>query len=123
MIIAVDFDGTLCFDQYPNIGEPRQFVIDFIKDQQKKGAKIILNTCRSGKYELEAVVWCMELGIRFDAVNKNLPEQIAKYNGDCRKIFADIYLDDKAVYPSRSEIDRLERLMKELSCEDKDHDE
>ena len=115
MIIAVDFDGTLCTDMYPSIGSERQFVIDFIKDQRKKGAKLIFHSCRSGLQETEAVIWCLAHGIRFDAVNENLPENIAIYGNDCRKIYADIYLDDKAVYPSKK---NLERLMQELKHED-----
>ena len=37
MIYAVDFDGTLCVEKYPGIGEPRQNVIDFCK--QKEGRR------------------------------------------------------------------------------------
>lgn len=36
-------------------------------------------------------------GIVFDAVNEPLPEQIARWNNDTRKIYADFYIDDKAV--------------------------
>ena len=34
----------------------------------------------------------------FDAVNENLPERIALYNNDCRKIGADYYIDDKNLF-------------------------
>ena len=36
-------------------------------------------------------------GLYFDAVNANLPERIAYFGGDCRKISADEYWDDRAV--------------------------
>lgn len=49
----------------------------------------------------DAVAWCKERGIEFDAVNENLPELIELYGNDCRKINADIYIDDKAVNPMR----------------------
>lgn len=36
-------------------------------------------------------------GIIFDAVNENLPEIIEAFGGDCRKIFANEYIDDRAI--------------------------
>lgn len=96
-IIAVDFDGTLCENNWPGIGEPRQAVIDYVLDQQRQGAKLILWTNRTGKRLGEAVNWCNDHGIEFDALNANLPEMIEKYNNDCRKVFADEYIDDKAI--------------------------
>jgi len=45
----------------------------------------------------EAVAWCERHGLMFDAVNDNLPERVAKYGGDTRKVSADEYWDDLAV--------------------------
>jgi hydroxymethylpyrimidine pyrophosphatase-like HAD family hydrolase len=94
-IIAVDFDGTLCFNNWPNIGKPRELVVNYVKNQKKAGAKIILWTCRTGFQLNEAVEWCKNQGIELDAVNENLPESIYLFGGDSRKIFAHEYLDDK----------------------------
>ena len=96
-IIAVDFDGTLCENNWPGIGEPRQAVIDYVLDQQRQGAKLILWTNRTGKRLGEAVNWCSDHGIEFDALNANLPEIIESFGGDCRKVFANEYIDDKAI--------------------------
>lgn len=96
-IIAVDFDGTLCENAWPEIGAPRQAVIDYVLDQQMYGAKLILWTNRDGAYLHDALVWCNDRGIRFDAVNKNLPEMIEYFNNDCRKVFANEYIDDRAI--------------------------
>lgn len=41
-IIAVDFDGTLCKDCYPDIGEPNQRLIEYLRKRKIFGAKIIL---------------------------------------------------------------------------------
>ena len=30
-IIAVDFDGTLCFSKWPDCGEPNQALINYLK--------------------------------------------------------------------------------------------
>ncbi len=97
LIYAVDFDGTLCVDRYPEIGEPRPGVIEFIKAEQARGAKLILWTCRGGEQLEAAVTWCKEQGIKFDTVNENLPEHIALYNNDCRKVYADRYIDDRNI--------------------------
>lgn len=35
-IIAVDFDGTICENKYPAIGEPRRSTISYLKEKQKK---------------------------------------------------------------------------------------
>jgi hypothetical protein len=35
----------------------------------------------------------------FDAINENLPVNVAAFGNDCRKIFADEYWDDKACNP------------------------
>lgn len=44
-----------------------------------------------------AVEWCEAHGIHLDAVNENLPDVIASFGGDTRKIFANEYWDDRAV--------------------------
>lgn len=96
-IIAVDFDGCLCENQWPGIGEPNTKLIDELIDRQGRGDKLILWTCRDGDSLDEAVAWCNELGLYFDEINENLPEMNAMYGNDCRKIGADFYYDDKAV--------------------------
>ena len=95
-VIAVDFDGTLCESAWPGIGAPNELLIKTLKDFKRWGAKIILWTNRTGAYEEDAVKWCEEQGLIFDAVNENLPEVYAKF-GYMRKIMADVYIDDKSV--------------------------
>ena len=103
MIIAVDFDGTLCSNAWPGIGAPRKGVIEYVKHQRQNGAKLILWTNRVGDRLDAAVEWCREQGVEFDAVNENLPEIVQEFSADCRKIFADVYLDDKAMKPEEAE--------------------
>ena len=104
IIIAVDFDGCLCVNAWPDIGEARQEVIHALLERQKQGAKIILWTCRVDERLDEAVAWCAEHGITFDAVNSNLPANVAAFGNDCRKIYADEYWDDKARNPETSDV-------------------
>ena len=94
-IIAVDFDGTLCRNAWPDIGPVNEPVMEYVKRQQQTGAKIILWTCRKGDRLDAAVEWCKEQGLTFDAINENLPEIVKAFGGDCRKVYADEYLDDK----------------------------
>lgn len=95
-VIAVDFDGTLCENKFPEVGRPCQPVIDAAKFEQRSGAKLILWTCRAGKELEEAVAAASEWGLTFDAINENLPEVIESFGSDTRKIFANEYWDDRA---------------------------
>jgi len=97
-IIAVDFDGTLCENKWPEIGRPNYALIaHLLREQHKNGARIILWTCRDGDMLVNAVKWCSGYGLHFDAVNDNVPEAIEKFGSNSRKIFADVYYDDKAL--------------------------
>ena len=95
-IIGVDFDGTLAHTKgiYPNIGEPITEVMDYILEEQKKGAYLILITMRENEELDMAVRWCNEHGIVFDAVNDNLPHMKEFFKNNPRKIFCNEYLDD-----------------------------
>lgn len=95
MIIAVDFDGTLCDNKYPEITNPNTKLIDYLIKCRNAGDKIILWTCREGELLNKAVEWCKEQGLEFDAINDNLQEHKEKYQNNCRKVFADRYIDDK----------------------------
>lgn len=97
MIYAIDFDGTLCLDEFPNIGAPHPDVLEFAKRVRRAGDRLILWTCRSGDDLTAAVEWCKDHGLEFDAVNDNLPEHIAQYGNNCRKVYADRYIDDHAL--------------------------
>ena len=100
-IIAVDFDGTLCENKYPDIGAPIPTVIEFVKRQKADGNIVILWTCRAGQQLADAVTWCKNQGLIFDYINENVKENIAMYGGDTRKVFADVYIDDKTLLPQQ----------------------
>ena len=102
-IIAVDFDGCLCGGKWPDIGAPRQQVINELIRQQAEGAKLILWSCREGEQLKAAVMWCLNHGLKFDAVNDNLEENKAYFGNNSRKIYATEYWDDKSVLVSNSD--------------------
>ena len=96
-IYAIDFDGTLCVNAWPDIGAPRTEIIEKVKKLRQDGNKLILWTCRDGTDLEKAVSWCEERGIAFDAVNDNLEEIKMAFGGNSRKIVADVYMDDRAL--------------------------
>lgn len=100
MVIAVDFDGTLFTNAWPNIGEPIWPIINYCKHKKLLGDTLILWTCRSKKDLKEAIAACKSVGLIFDYVNDNTDENKAKYRRHVksnRKINADLYIDDKAI--------------------------
>ena len=98
-VIAVDFDGTLCSNAWPKIGEPFWETINWMKRLRQDGHKLILWTCRDGMLLVDAIVWSADHGLFFDAVNDNLESHKKRYKGNSRKVLADLYVDDKAIYP------------------------
>jgi hypothetical protein len=101
--IAVDFDGTLCTYAFPKIGEQTPKHLELMQTLIKlreDGHKLILWTNRGDNEEYpvltEAIAWCKERRLEFDAINENLPDT-KKLSGPSPKIMADYYIDDKAL--------------------------
>lgn len=96
LIIAVDFDGTIVEDAYPNIGKPMMFAFETLKKLQEEGHRLILWTYRSGSRLDDAVAFCEKNGIFFYAINNSFPEE--KFETDrSRKILADLFIDDRNI--------------------------
>ena len=93
-IYAVDFDGTLVENKWPEIGQSHRGVIAYVKVIQERGDKWILWTMRSGDELLAAYNWCKERGLYPDAVNDNLPDLVKAFGNNPRKVYADFYIDD-----------------------------
>ena len=104
MILAVDFDGTIVSERFPEIGEPLFFAIESLIKMKQNGNKLILYTCREDsperKYLTEAVEFCRSHGLEFDAVNENIAGNPFALLGKSRKPYADFYIDDKALLPT-----------------------
>jgi hypothetical protein len=108
LVISVDFDGTIVKSKYPEIGKLRWLAKPVLRWLKQQGHILILNTCRQDKalcncFEgdralTEARMFLHDNGIDFDYCNHNARHLIDQY-GDCRKIGADLYLDDKAFFP------------------------
>ncbi len=96
MIIAVDFDGTIVKHKYPAIGKEIPYAIKTLKLIQDKGHRLILWTYRSGKELDEAVKFCEKRGLTFYAVNNDFEGEEFD-NTYSRKIYADMYIDDRNI--------------------------
>lgn len=92
MIIAVDFDGTL-----EKGGKPDLALIGRLKNEQRKGNAVILWTCREGKRLNEALLFLAKQGFSPTCVNRNLPATVKMLGHDPRKVYADVYIDDKGI--------------------------
>lgn len=121
MIIAVDFDGVLCKNQFPKIGPPNYEVISLVRELIDTGHEVILWTTRNGAELEEAVKWCEDRGLHFCTVNNPAPsnqeEYKDRYPTQSRKIYADIYIDDhnlEYVYNVRSPEEHLIRCIRRI---------
>lgn len=95
-IIATDFDDTLVrAKEFPEFS-CRTFWFYVLRHIQRNysNVKVILFTCREGKYLEDAVKFCESHGLTFDAVNEDIPSSI-EWKGKTRKPFAHIYVDDR----------------------------
>ena len=109
--VAIDFDGVLCEEAWPDIGCASADIINAARHARDAGVRLILNTCREGAALEDAVSFCESRGLGFDAVNENLPERIQYFGGDCRKVSATYIVDDRAVgYTAEAAIELLLRL-------------
>ena len=98
MIIAVDFDGTIVTHEYPKIGREIPFAIQTLKMLRDEGHQLILWSVREDELLDEAVEWCRERGLEFEAVNKDYPEEERKNNNHfSRKLKVDVWIDDRNV--------------------------
>ena len=113
MIIAVDFDGVLCQDAFPDIGAPNYEVISFVRQLIDEGHEVVLWTSRTGDRLAEAAMWCEDRGLHFCAINENAPSNLAQYSAEyptpSPKVYADLYMEDKCPWFDEYRHDRSER--------------
>jgi len=94
-IYAVDFDGTLFEDKWPEIGAANTRLINHLKGLRAAGDKLILWTCRVNEHLKNAIQACSDQGLEFDAVNDDIQE-IKELFGLCGpKIYYDELIDDR----------------------------
>jgi len=93
MIIAVDFDGTISLGDLNEMLPNHALITKLIK-ARSMGHKLILWTCRGEEWLNEAIAFCQDYNLVFDAVNENIKGY--DYIKISCKAVADLYVDDKS---------------------------
>lgn len=97
-IVAIDFDGTIVEDKFPEIGELKPGAVEAINALYKAGYTIIIWTCRTGINKARSVEFLAKQGIKWHYINEGSKANVKAYGGvDTRKVFADVYVDDKGL--------------------------
>ena len=99
LILAIDFDGTIVKDKYPEIGEMVEGAKEAINQLYSDGYTIIIWSCRTKINKARAIEWLAKNGIKYHRFNESCPINVAKYGGvDTRKVYADLYIDDRMLF-------------------------
>jgi len=103
LIIAVDFDNTICDSKFPVIFGIKKGAKRFVRKLKDDGHELILWTCRCNGTLKSAIEWLNQNDLDvFDAYNENT-ESWKKIFPDLAdddvgpKIYADVYIDDKNI--------------------------
>lgn len=98
MIIAIDFDGTIVEDRYPEIGKMIDGAREVINRLYDEGYEIIIWSCRARVGKARAIEFLAKNGIKYHRFNESSPANLKQYNNvDTRKVYADLYIDDKGL--------------------------
>ena len=96
-ILSVDFDNIVV----NNIDYPKK--MELIPNAKKIINKwydrvhIVMSTCRTGIDLKYAVDFMKKHEINYDEINDNVKYKVAAWGVNCRKIYADLYIDDKNI--------------------------
>lgn len=106
-IIAIDFDGTINIggeSNYPMCGRVRPYAKKVMNFMHKLGIKIVIWTSRDVAYNQEErrmydhltpmLNFLKDNDVHYDAINKSIQFAPYAYNG--RKVYAHMYVDDRA---------------------------
>jgi hypothetical protein len=102
IILAVDFDDTIAEVSFPNIKGFRKGAKKYINKLYKEGYFITIWTCRTDKDECrdqtDAANFLKYHGVKFHLINENHYALNNRFKNDCRKVAADLYIDDKGLW-------------------------
>lgn len=97
MTLAVDFDGTVVEQAYPEIGSLKPDAKEVLNQLAKDGHFIIIWTCRTGAFLLKAELFLIENQVTYHKINQHHPSDLLTYQDFGPKIGADLYIDDKNI--------------------------
>jgi hydroxymethylpyrimidine pyrophosphatase-like HAD family hydrolase len=90
--LAIDFDGTIIEDNFPDTPKLKKGAKEIINYFKDLGCNICIWTCRDLWFVKEVESFLEESGIKYDSINTGSEDYIHS-----RKIFADVYVDDKSM--------------------------
>jgi hypothetical protein len=116
-LIAVDFDDTICFGINEDDSSKDTYTFDMnairiLKNFQKRGGSVILWTCRSGASLARAVNELAGIGFYSDYVNYDHKSTIAKWGDNGRKVYADLYIDERNSIDRKVDWETIEEWLK-----------
>lgn len=88
IIVACDFDSTI--HDWHKIGFTYPKIIHLLQKCNKYNIKIVINTCNTNEQYVQD--YCLANGIYIAGINVNLLDMFK----DCKKVYANILLDDRA---------------------------
>lgn len=92
-LFAIDFDDTIAYSDFPDILGVRPHALRVMEKIKEHGGIIMVWTARS---DLKPVKDFLDFSmIPYDGINEDFEEVAAEYEGQSRKIFADVYIDDR----------------------------
>lgn len=98
--LAIDYDGTIIEDgSFPEVGEFKPFAIETMIQMQKVGYKLNIWTCRGTAEQKISIMVALHgagLNIREIGFNTHFQHFLDRYETRSNKIYADVYIDDKA---------------------------
>lgn len=98
MIIAIDFDGTIVEDHFPEIGKMVDGAREVINRLYDEGYTIIIWTCRTKINKARAIEFLVRNGVKYHYFNESSVANLRIYDWvDTRKVYADLYIDDKGL--------------------------
>jgi hypothetical protein len=92
IIIGLDFDDTISPWKFT---EPEWYkaTVSTVQEAQKEGAFVVIHTACDPDRNAEITERCEKLGLKIDGINE-VPLKLPY--GNHKKMFANIYLDDRA---------------------------
>jgi hypothetical protein len=111
--IGIDFDNTLSVCGYPDAGRPVPGAFESLERVRNDFGDVldidfILYTMRSGHVLDNALRFCHENGLKLTYANANREQDLWEKNNNLpgsRKVYADIYIDDRNIGIPLIEID------------------
>jgi len=92
--LAIDFDGTLVEDAYPDIGTLKPNAKQVLQRLHDEGYFIIVWTCRGSDDLINTYKFLKDSNVYFDNLNQNSVKDDIIFL-PFPKIFANIYIDDR----------------------------